>query len=98
MIKAVKTTLNTVKLKFNIELAGKWMVSSPKVPRIYGAPKTHKPGKKLRPITSNIDAPSPIKSNSFQVLQVFMLKTHKMRSKNYKTSKLKMMSVWFPSM
>jgi hypothetical protein len=58
MIKAVKTTLNTVKLKFNIELEGKWIGSNPKVPRIYGAPKTHKPGKKLRPITSNIDAPS----------------------------------------
>jgi hypothetical protein len=49
MIKAVKTTLNTVKLKFNIELEGKWMVSNPKVPFIYGAP-----------ITSNIDAPSEI--------------------------------------
>jgi hypothetical protein len=60
MIKAVKTTLNIVKLKFNIELEGKWMVSNPKVPRIYGAPKTHKPGKKLRPITSYIDAPSEI--------------------------------------
>jgi hypothetical protein len=31
MIKAVKTTLNTVKSKFNIELEGKWMVSNPKV-------------------------------------------------------------------
>jgi hypothetical protein len=60
MIKSVKTTLSTVKLKFNIELEGKWMVSNPKVPRIYGAQKTHKPGKKLRPITSNIDAPSEI--------------------------------------
>jgi hypothetical protein len=34
--------------------------NNPKVPRIYGAPKTHKPGKKLRPITSNIDVPSEI--------------------------------------
>jgi hypothetical protein len=58
MIKAVKTTLNTFKLKFNIVLEGKWMVSNPKVPSIYGAPKTHKTGKKLRPITSNIDARS----------------------------------------
>jgi hypothetical protein len=33
MIKAVKTTLNTVKLKFNIELEVKWMVRNPKVPR-----------------------------------------------------------------
>jgi hypothetical protein len=61
LIKAVKTTFNiTVKLKFNIELEGKWMVSNPKVPRIYGAPKTHKPGKKLRPKTSNIYVPSEI--------------------------------------
>jgi hypothetical protein len=28
MIKAVKTTLNTVKLKFNIQLEVKWMVSN----------------------------------------------------------------------
>jgi hypothetical protein len=42
MIRAVKITLNTVKLKFNIELEGKWMVSNPKVPHIYGAPKTQK--------------------------------------------------------
>jgi hypothetical protein len=60
IIKAVKTTLNTVKLKFKIELEGKWMISKPKVPSIYGAPKTHKPGKKLWPITSNIDAPLEI--------------------------------------
>jgi hypothetical protein len=60
MIKALKTTLNTVKLSLNIKLEGKWMVSNPKVPRIYGAPKTHKPGKKLRPITLNKDAPSEI--------------------------------------
>jgi Reverse transcriptase (RNA-dependent DNA polymerase) len=60
MIKAVKATLNTIKMKFNIELEGKWTVSNPKVPRIYGAPKTHKPGNKMRPITSNIDAPSEI--------------------------------------
>jgi hypothetical protein len=31
-----------------------------KIKKKYGAPKTHKPGKKLRPITSNIDASSEI--------------------------------------
>jgi hypothetical protein len=60
MTKTVTTTLNFIKWKFNIELEGKVKVSNPKVPRIYGAPKTHKPGKKIRPITSNTDAPSEI--------------------------------------
>jgi hypothetical protein len=32
--------------------------SNPKTPRIYGLPKIHKPGNKLRPIISNIDAPT----------------------------------------
>jgi hypothetical protein len=26
--------------------------------KLYGAPKTYKPGKKMRPIVSNIDAPT----------------------------------------
>jgi hypothetical protein len=71
LIKAVKITLNTVKLKFNIELEGKWMVSNPKVPRIYGAPKSHKPGKKLLPITFNNDALSEIvaKRQTYQFKQ-----------------------------
>jgi hypothetical protein len=61
MIKAENTTLCTVKLKFNIELEEKWMVTNPKVPRIYVTPKTHKQGKKLRPsITCIIDVPSEI--------------------------------------
>jgi hypothetical protein len=55
MTKTVTTTLNFTKSKFNIELEGKLKVSS-----IYGAPKTHKPEKKMRPITSNTDAPSEI--------------------------------------
>jgi hypothetical protein len=52
------------------------MVRNPKVPRIYGAPKTHKSGKKLRPITSNTDAPSEkfAKTLAYQFKQVFMLK------------------------
>jgi hypothetical protein len=32
--------------------------SNPKTSRIYGLPKVHKPGNKLHPITSNIDAPT----------------------------------------
>jgi hypothetical protein len=60
MFKNVTTTLNFIKSEFNIELEGKLKVGNPKVPRINGAPKTHKPGRKMRPITSNTDTPSEI--------------------------------------
>jgi hypothetical protein len=72
---------------------------------IYRAPKTHKPGKKLRPITSNIDAPSEIVAQrlTYQFKQFpgpsgLDVENTKDAIKKYKTSKLKMMSVWFPSM
>jgi hypothetical protein len=32
-------------------------VSNPKVPQMYGLPKIHKPGEKMRPIVSNINSP-----------------------------------------
>jgi hypothetical protein len=84
-------------------------------------PKTHKPGKKLRKITSNIDAPSKIFGNkatqhyyyiiiiivaerlTYQFKQFpgpsgFYVENTQDAIKNYKTSKLKMMSAWFSSM
>lgn len=36
----------------------KLSVPNPKLPRLYGLPKIHKVGKKMRPIVSNIDAPT----------------------------------------
>lgn len=34
------------------------IVSNPVLPKLYALPKTHKVGKKMRPIVSNIGAPS----------------------------------------
>ena len=33
-------------------------ISNPQVPKLYGLPKIHKPGKQMRPIASNINAPT----------------------------------------
>lgn len=33
------------------------LVSNPEVPKLYGLPKIHKPGKKMRPIVSNVNSP-----------------------------------------
>ena len=32
--------------------------NNPIIPKVYGLPKIHKPGKKMRPIVSNIGAPT----------------------------------------
>jgi hypothetical protein len=32
-------------------------VSNPQIPLLYGLPRTHKEGNKMRPITSNVDSP-----------------------------------------
>lgn len=34
------------------------MVSNPSVPMLYALPKTHKPGKKMRPIISSCNSPT----------------------------------------
>ena len=36
----------------------KLQISHPQVPRFYGLPKIHKPGNSMRPIASNINAPT----------------------------------------
>lgn len=36
----------------------KLIVSNPVLPRLYGLPKIHKPGNKMRPIVSNVNAPT----------------------------------------
>jgi hypothetical protein len=35
----------------------KLKVSNPQIPLLYGLPKTHNEGNKMRPITSNVDSP-----------------------------------------
>jgi hypothetical protein len=55
MVRQVKATLADINNKQGVNL--KYLQqSNPKTPRIYELPKIHKPGNKLRPITSNIDA------------------------------------------
>ena len=56
-IKSVNETLKNVNVIPNKE---KFKVKSdnPTIPRIYGLPKTHKPGTSMRPIISNIDSPT----------------------------------------
>lgn len=47
--------------KYKTELgATKWklLVSNPRCPQLYGLPKTHKAGNKMRPVVSNINAPT----------------------------------------
>jgi PHD/YefM family antitoxin component YafN of YafNO toxin-antitoxin module len=57
MVQKVKETLADIKNKHGVNL--KYLQhSNPKIPSIYGLPKMHKPGNKLRPITSNINAPT----------------------------------------
>jgi hypothetical protein len=57
MVRQVKDTLTDINYKHGVNL--KYLQhSNPKIPRIYGIQKTHKTGNKLRPITSNIDAPT----------------------------------------
>jgi hypothetical protein len=58
MTNSVKSTLNFIKSKFKTTFDAKFTVSNPKIPRLYGLPKTHKPGNKMRPIVSNNDAPT----------------------------------------
>ncbi len=36
----------------------KMTVSNPRIPRMSGLPKTHKPGNQIRPVVTNIDAPA----------------------------------------
>ena len=53
MVQKVKETLEIIKSKHGVNL--KYLQhSNLKTPRIYGLPKIHKPGYKLRLITSNL--------------------------------------------
>jgi hypothetical protein len=57
MVQKVKETLADIKNKHGVNL--KYLqYSNSKIPSIYGLPKMHKPGNKLSPITSNINAPT----------------------------------------
>jgi hypothetical protein len=55
---SVKSTLNFIKSKFKNTFDANFTVSNLKIPRLYGMPKTHKPGNKICLIVSNNDAPT----------------------------------------
>lgn len=52
------TVLKDIEKCFGAQTKWKLMVSNPCVPKLYGMPKTHKPILKMRPIVSNIRAPT----------------------------------------
>lgn len=58
--KMVKHTNSMINKISEIFKTPKWKltISNPIVPRLYGLPKVHKPGEKMRPISSNINGPT----------------------------------------
>lgn len=58
----MKTKVDEVLKKYSCILGRStiWQLknSNPQVPRLYGLPKIHKPGQQMRPIASNINAPT----------------------------------------
>jgi hypothetical protein len=74
------------------KLARSLTVSNPKMPKMYGIPKIHKPGNKMRPIVSKIDSPTHLISKwllqEFGKLEKFKdlsIKTHRNLSTNLRT-------------
>lgn len=47
-----------IKKVFGDRVCRNLIVSNPVLPKLYALPKTHKPGKKMRPIVSNVNAPT----------------------------------------
>jgi hypothetical protein len=57
MVQQVKSTLANINSKHGVKLSY-LQHSNPAVPLLYGLPKIHKPGNKMRPINSNSNAPT----------------------------------------
>jgi hypothetical protein len=58
MQKDVKERFALIKENYSLNLSSKLSVSNPQIPRMYGQVKLHKPGKTMRPVVSNINAPT----------------------------------------
>lgn len=58
--KMIKAATNAIKEIYETFKVPRWRlsVSNPRVPRLYGLPKIHKEGNKMRPIVTNINAPT----------------------------------------
>lgn len=58
MIREVDSVRQKIRKVFSERISRKLIVPNPVLPEMYALPKTHKPGNKMRPIVSNINAPS----------------------------------------
>ena len=58
MIKECTKTINNSKLIIEEKNKFSVKVQNPQLPKLYGLPKIHKPGDSMRPIVSNINAPT----------------------------------------
>lgn len=58
--KMVRAATEAIKYIYDVFKVPRWKLSipNPTVPKLYGLPKIHKPGNKMRPIVSNINAPT----------------------------------------
>lgn len=58
MVRETDQIRQKIRKVFSDRVSRNLIVSNPVLPKLYALPKTHKPGKKMRPIVSNINAPS----------------------------------------
>lgn len=58
MIREVDSTRQKIRSVFGDRVGRQLIVSNPILPEMYALPKKHKPGTKMRPIVSKINAPS----------------------------------------
>jgi len=62
MVSETSKIIKEVSTIFGERFRWRLKVSNPQVPKLYGLPKIHKAGNKMRPIISNIDAPTSLLS------------------------------------
>lgn len=57
MVKESRDAISLIKSAFGENIKWSLYISNPEVPKLYGLPKIHKLGEKMRPIVSNINSP-----------------------------------------
>jgi len=58
MIREATQKINNAKIVIEENKRFMIKVQNPQLPKLYGLPKIHKPGESMRPIVSNINAPT----------------------------------------
>ena len=58
MVRESNKLRQKIKTVFSERVSRSLVVSNPSIPKLYALPKTHKPGKKMRPIVSSVSAPT----------------------------------------